>query len=340
MNPVLTLTYRGALAETIHRGSICVINNNHDPVFQLGDIESPTFPRSAMKLIQVLPLLERGAAEKWGLDDEEISIMCGSHNAEHAHVQVVQRMLRKCSINPSDLGCGAHAPMDVSARDSLLLSGGKMSELHNNCSGKHAGFLALAKFMGEPSMGYLDLEHSVQQAVRKKVCEMFEMDENDLLIGIDGCSAPNYGMPLRNMAIGFMNLARKTALGDSACARVIRAVTSFPYMVGGRDRFCTDLMKAAQGNVVAKLGADGVYCMALPEKEIGIAIKLDDGATGPQYNVAMALLNAMAVLPQDSAHTLSKYLETPILNWNGLQTGKRTVSQELTDELKKWKSFP
>jgi L-asparaginase II len=329
LNPVLTQTDRNGLVETIHRGSVVVIGPEGQTILQLGDADAVTYPRSAMKLVQVLPLLMSGAVEDFGLTDEEVALMCGSHNAEPRHLETARSILKKCGAAEKDLACGAHLPLGEEARHALIRNHHPPHDLHNNCSGKHAGFLALARHRGHPLKGYLVPDHPVQQRIRSCVATVFEVAEQELHRGTDGCSAPNYAMPLRNMALGFRNLVAPAFPDEklnAACRKVVTSVTTHPFMVAGTGRYCTDLMIAAQGRVIAKLGADGVYCLGLPEEGMGIAIKLDDGATGPQYNVAQSLLEALEALPKGAKAMLEEYRDTPILNCKNLVTGYRRTT--------------
>lgn len=322
-NPVLVTVTRGGRVESVHRGSAVVVDRNGDILWQAGDIETPVFTRSAMKFMQVLPLIESGAADHFQLTDEEIAVICASHNGEPEHLRVVSGLLQRTGISPDALGCGAHRPFHGPAADAILSAGLRWTPLHNNCSGKHTGFLLLSKFIGAPLDSYLDPEHPVQRLVRRAASEMYEWPEADLWPGIDGCSAPNFALPLLHHAIGFRNLTRAwpgNSQREAACARVVRAVTTHPFMVAGTGRYCTDLMRESAGRVIGKVGAEGVYGLALVQEQIGIAIKTDDGAMGPQYHVAQALLEELFNL---RIPALAQYRKMPITNFMKKLTGHR-----------------
>ena len=297
------MSTRGELLEILHRGALCVVNSQGDVLCAVGDVNRPSYLRSALKFVQVLPLIESGAADHFAIDDEEIAVMCASHNAEPRHVEVVQRILQKIDVTPDALRCGTHPPMSETAYADLLRAGGVPGVLHNNCSGKHAGFLALAKFLKAPLDNYLNPTHPVQAQVRKAVCELFGVTESNLHCGVDGCSAPNYAMSLRRQALGlarFCDHHHANPLRRAAMDCVIRAVTNHAFMVGGSGRFCTELMSAGEGRIIGKLGAAGAYVLGFPAFGIGAAIKIDDGTLGPQYNVAMELIRATGILPVDA----------------------------------------
>lgn len=328
---------RSGLIEKTHRGSVCLVNEKDEPVFSLGDVWQMIFPRSAMKYFQVLPLLESGAADEFGFTDQEIAVMCASHNAEDVHLEFTRSILKKAGLDESVLRCGPHSPMNPVANENLILSGRKPTGIHNNCSGKHAGFLALAKFLGAPVKTYLMPESTVQVLVRRTVSEMCRISEDKLFPGIDGCSAPNYGMPLINLAIGFKNLGTpkpENSLREEACKRVIRAVTSYPYMVGGKDRYCTEMMEVCGEKIIGKLGADGIYGLGFHALKMGAAIKIDDGSTGPQYCIAQNLIQSLKIFPAKQTEALRGYLESEILNCNGIRTGFTTPSPDIFSAIK------
>jgi L-asparaginase II len=328
-NPVLVKMTRNGLVESIHRGSACVVDRTGNILWMTGNIRGPVFTRSAMKFIQVLPLIESGAADHFQLTDEEIAVICASHNGEPEHLRVVIGILNRAEISPDALRCGAHRPFHGPASDQLLTAGLKPTALHNNCSGKHAGFLLLSKFLNAPLESYLDPEHPVQQMVKEAAADLYEVPASELFPGTDGCSAPNFALPLFNHAIGFRNLTMSrpgNPVREAACARVVRAVSTHPFMVAGTGRYCTDLMRESNGSVIGKVGAEGVYGMALVKEQIGIAIKIDDGTMGPQYQVAQALLEDLlgVIVP-----ALEKYRKQPIYNFMKKLTGSKEDCLEI-----------
>ena len=330
--PVLVETTRSGVVESQQRGMVCVMDQDDVVLYRAGNIERVVFPRSALKYMQVLPFLESGAAEHFGITDEEIAVMCASHNAEPPHLKAVRSILAKAGLSEADLNCGAHAPMSKDAAEALVKKGESPTQIHNNCSGKHAGFLALAKFLDAPLENYLSPEHPVQVLVREAITDLCQIPPREMVWGIDGCSAPNYGMPLRNLAIGFLGLTLEHPdhpKRTTACKRVIQAVSTFPFMVAGTDRYCTDMMNICAPQIIGKLGAAGIYCLAFPEHKIGVAIKMEDGATGPQYNVVQKLISEVRMNSKSKLEPLEKYYQTPIHNYNGMLTGHQAAKFEL-----------
>lgn len=335
-NPVLVQATRSGMVETRFRGSVAVVDSTGKAWMAVGDVDAPVYPRSALKYFQILPLIASGAADHFGFTDREIAVMCASHNAEDAHIACVEGIFAKIGIDAGHLRCGPHRPLGLQAADQLVFAGKAPTDLHNNCSGKHAGFLALAQFHGAPLSGYLDLDHPVQVNVRQAISLCSGLPETALHAGIDGCSAPNYAFPLHNLALAMAQLVDPQNLPPAyaaACARVVRAVTSHPFYVAGTDRYCTDLMHAAKGAVVGKLGADGVYVLGIPALGLGIAIKMDDGATGPQYQVAQWLLEQLGVLDDAARQSLRPYLQPEIRNCNGNLVGEKSVVPDGFGEL-------
>lgn len=331
INPVLVQSTRNGTLESFHRGVVCVVGASGEVVYSAGDVQQICFPRSAIKYMQVLPLLESGAADHFQITAAEIALICASHNGEPEHVEGVKKLLQRTGIDTGELGCGAHAPYHGESYAQLLMSGNRPTELHNNCSGKHTGFLILARYMGVPTEGYLNPDHPVQVLVREALADLCEMKAEHFLAGTDGCSAPNYAMPVINQATGFRNLGmpRGNARRDQACRRVLQSIAEHPQMVAGTGRYCTELIRETGGKIIGKLGAEGVYCMSVPEKKLGIAIKVDDGSTGPQYNVAQAVLVKLGLISGDTSDKMKRWLSTPILNFKKNQTGSREVTPEL-----------
>eukprot|EP00187_Rhodella_violacea_P002340 CAMPEP_0174907084 /NCGR_PEP_ID=MMETSP0167-20121228/59539_1 /TAXON_ID=38298 /ORGANISM="Rhodella maculata, Strain CCMP736" /LENGTH=342 /DNA_ID=CAMNT_0016150479 /DNA_START=19 /DNA_END=1047 /DNA_ORIENTATION=+ len=337
VNPPLVETTRSGLVESFHRGAVCVIDAEGAIRFSLGDIDRRFYPHSAMKFVQALPLLESGAAEHFGLTDLEIAVICASHNGEAAHVDAVRGILGRAGLGPEDLGCGTHPSIRPATHEALLREGVTLSDIHSNCSGKHAGFLALARYLGAETEGYLQPSHEVQVRVREAVSDLYEVPAAELHLGIDGCSAPNYALSLRAMASAFRNLMRPERFSttrQAAILRMRRAVAAHPFMLGGTDRFCSELTTMVGELILAKLGAQGIYCFGLKEKGWGVAIKIDDGLHGPQYQVVMAILDCLGLLPE--GHGLDKWAVTPVTNCRGSQIGERRPTKELLQALADW----
>ncbi|QEL23063.1 asparaginase [Bosea sp. F3-2] len=324
-NPVLAEVTRGNVVESRHRGSAIVIDADGGVVFAAGDIERPVFPRSAVKAIQALPLLESGAADRYGLTEAEIALAVSSHSGEPLHAETSLAMLKKAGRDAGCLECGAHWPMGEAAARALAKSGAEPSALNNNCSGKHAGFVCLSCSLDEDPAGYVKQGHAVQRAVRGALEEVTGAEHSSDRMGIDGCSIPSYAVPLKALAHGFARFGTGRSFGPErakAAARILAAAAAHPFMVAGTDRYDTRLMELLGARAFTKTGAEGVYCAALPELGYGIALKCDDGA-GRAAEVALGALIAR-FLPMDEATqtAFAPLRETVLKNWNGIEVGR------------------
>jgi L-asparaginase II len=331
-NPILVKVFRGGVLESFHRGSVCVVNQHNEIIFQLGNSDQICYPRSALKLIQALPLIELGGIEKFGFTPAEIAITCGSHNGEDVHVNTVQSMLQKMGLEISDLGCGAQYPSHKASSETFVKLGTKPSAIHNNCSGKHAGMLALCLLLNHPIKNYLDPAHPIQQLILKYVSEMYQYPSSKMVCALDGCTAPIYSIPIYNQAIAFKNLAEPSQLRSSlrlACNKIIEIVGSNPYMIAGADRYCTEMMQITAPKIIGKTGAEGVFCMSFTEQKYGVCIKIDDGKMLPQYQVAQALVEASGLFTQSSLASIHNYAVKDIKNYNKLTTGETLANTEL-----------
>ena len=294
----------------------------------MGDVSAPVFPRSAIKALQAIALVEEGAADRYGFDDEVLALACASHSGEPAHVAGVERMLAKAGLDASALRCGVHWPISQSAAYALARTG-TASALHNNCSGKHAGFLCLACAMSVDTADYFRPEHPVQRRVRAVLEDFTGAALGQEVCAIDGCSVPTWAVPLQNLAHGFAKFATGRGLSPARAAAAVRlrqACRSKPWFVAGTGRFCTEIMQLFDGRVFVKTGAEGVYCVALPQQGLGIAIKCDDGAA----RAAQAIVAAMIAhyLPLDTAEraALRPFREPVLRNWNGFVVGAIRVT--------------
>ena len=312
MNPVLVEVTRGGRVESAHRGAVVVADGQGRVAFQVGDIDAAVFPRSAVKAFQALPLVESGAADRLGLTEAEIALACSSHSGEAAHVATAQSMLAKAGRDASCLECGAHWPYDAAATRALAAAGQAPSALHNNCSGKHSGFICLACASGDDPAGYVRPDHPTMRRVTAALAEATGTRLDDATPGTDGCSIPTYAIPLRALATGF---ARFGTAGGAA-SRIRAAVAANPFMVGGTDRFDTLLMTALGARAFTKGGAEGVHCAALPELGLGIAVKCDDGA-GRAADLICATLIARFL----GAGVPEPLLRPELRNWNGILVG-------------------
>ena len=344
MNPVLVEAMRGGVRESAHCGAIAVLDADGAVVAAIGDIERPIFPRSAVKVLQALPLVESGAAEQLGLDDEELAIACASHNGEPAHTAVVARMLGKAGLDVSALECGTHWPYRESVQREMAAAGREPNALNNNCSGKHAGFLCLACRLGAGldlrryAKGYVAPEHPVMRAVTATLQATTGFDLERAPRGTDGCSIPTFAIPLRHLAHAFARVGTGTGLGAGharAAKRLREAVARHPFMVAGTDRFDTKVMQRLGERVFCKVGAEGVFCAALPERGLGVAIKVDDGNNARAAEVAMAAtIEAGLDLDDDAQGFMRALSDVTLRNWNGIEVGALRATAELRASLR------
>lgn len=330
-NPVLVEALRGALTESRHRGAVAVADASGRLAWALGDVERPVYPRSAIKALQALPLVESGAADRYGFGAEELALACASHNAEPAHVATAERMLARAGLDPSALQCGAHWPIHQPSAQALARAGGQAAALHNNCSGKHAGFLCVACATGAETARYVEPDHPVQREVRAVLENLTGAALAPDICAIDGCSVPTWAMPLKALARGFARFATGEGLAPErakAAARLRAACAEKPWHVAGTGRFCTEMMRAFGARVFVKTGAEGVYCAALPELGFGIAVKCDDGA-GRAAEVMMAATLARFLNADADRALLAPYVQPTLRNWNGIAVGELRPTEAL-----------
>lgn len=330
-NPVLVEVIRGALIESRHRGAVAVVDAGGRTAFSVGDVAAPVFPRSAIKALQALPLIESGAAERFGLNDEELALACASHSGEAAHIAGVEHMLAKAGLSAAALRCGVHWPITQDAAAAAARAGGP-SALHNNCSGKHAGFLCLACAMGADIADYFRPEHPVQRQVRAVLEDFTGVTLGREVCAIDGCSVPTWAVPLDRLAHGFAKFGSGHGLAPSraaAAARLREACARHSWFVAGTGRFCTEIMARFGDRVFVKTGAEGVYCGALPEQALGIAVKCDDGAGRAAQAVMAALIARFLPLNETERAALAPFANPVLRNWNGFDVGALRVTEAL-----------
>jgi L-asparaginase II len=328
-NPVLVEVSRGGAVESRHQGAAVVMDADGSVVFSIGDIARAVFPRSAVKALQVLPLIESGVADRFGLTDAEIALCCSSHSGEPAHVAGSASMLAKAGRDSGCLECGAHWPMNETASRDLAISGGKPSALHNNCSGKHSGFICLACGLDEDPAGYIKAGHRVQREIRGVLEEMTDAAHRDDLMGTDGCSIPTYAVPLASLALAFARFGAGVGMGPkrkAAIERVRKAVAANPFMVAGTGRFDTVAMTALGGRAFTKTGAEAVFCGALPELGLGIALKIDDGGTRASEAVMATLMQRFLKAEDEAGAVLGRLAGPTLRNWNGVEVGAVRVA--------------
>lgn len=318
-NPTLVEVIRGGAVESAHRGRALVMRSDGEILWSVGDIEQLTYPRSSLKAFQALPMVASGAVEKFGLDDVDLALTCASHNGEARQAERVKAFLQKIESSVSDLECGHHWPMGEQATLDLAWQQQSPDACHNNCSGKHAGMLALAHQKGWDTKGYVQADHPVQQAIRECIERCFDVDLSDAPVSADGCSAPVWAMPLHRLALGFARFAdpsRLPAEYQEAARRLYQAAVNEPFYVAGTDRYCTQLMEELNGRAFLKVGAEGVYIASIPEWKIGVALKIDSGSK-VAAEVALSEIMARLGLPIAEEHR-----RPTIRNRNGWMTGE------------------
>ena len=331
-NPVLVNVLRGSATESQHRGAYAVVDADGALHSSAGDIDRPVFPRSAVKVLQALPLVASGAAERWHLNDEELALACASHGGEERHVKAAASMLAKAGLDVDALECGAHWPYNDGALKALARNGGEPSALHNNCSGKHAGFVCLGCMLAGANdsrdfvRGYLQPQHPVMREVTAALQAATGYDLASTAVGTDGCSIPTYAVPLRNLAHAFARVASGVGLGPAhaqAARRLRQAVAKAPFMVAGSGRLDSTLMQRLRERVFCKVGAEGMYCAAFPELGLGVAIKMDDGNNARACEVVMAtLIGRLMPLADEDATWIGDLGRPKLVNWNGIQVGQ------------------
>jgi len=325
--------WRGPIVESRHRGHLTAVDGRGNTIAALGLPETVTYVRSSGKPFQAIPVIVSGAAERFGFTEREIAIACGSHSGEAIHVDTVRSMLAKIGLDESALKCGVHEPFSAEVARELALKQKPPNVLQNNCSGKHAAMLALAVHVGAPTGSYDDWGNPVQQAIAKTVAEFSDIPVEQIAVGVDGCGVPVFGVPVRDMALMYARLVSPSRSFDdatrTACRRIIKAMINFPEMVGGaKDRLDTELIKAGQGRLISKIGAEGVYTVGvLPSAEwpngLGVALKIEDGddhrARPPAVIEALRQLN---VLAKSELIALASYAPTIIRNRRGERVGE------------------
>lgn len=324
-NPVLVEVTRGGVVESRHRGAASVFDADGKARLQIGDTALPVFPRSAIKAVQALPLMESGAADALGLSDAEISLACASHSGEEFHVEAARSMLTKAGLDESALECGGHWSFVPRVMlDQARKFDATPDAICNNCSGKHAGFLCTAVHTGTEPRGYVYIDHKVQRDVRRALEEVTDAPHAEDHCGTDGCSIPTFAVPLDAMAQGFAKMATGAGFDAHrarAAARILSACMENPAHMAGTGRFCTRIMQLGKGRIFAKTGAEGVFCAALPDQGFGIALKCDDGTTRASECMMAALL--VHLLPADDPlrEGLEAMAHVTLKNWNGIEVG-------------------
>ncbi len=321
-NPVIAEILRGTTVESQHRGAYAIVDSDGHMIRSAGNIRKPVFPRSAVKAFQCVPVIGSGAADRFGMSDEEIALCCASHIGEVEHVRVASSILRKAGIDEAAYECGIHWPERMDDRVALVKAGEGPRAIHNNCSGKHAGMLALAKHLGAPLSGYVLKDHPVQQAIAQTLDTYCDVDTANAPWGTDGCSVPTWAIPLENAARGF---AKLFAPGNSVGERIAKAVQANPFMVAGTGKFDTRIMQAVP-RLFIKVGAEGVYCGAIPHASLGFALKIDDGASRGAEVAIARVLSELDCWTVAESEAITEFTHSTMRNWRKLEVGESRAS--------------
>lgn len=308
---------RGPLTESRHIVHVAVMDINRKLLASAGDSCFYTFARSTAKLLQAIPLLEFGGAERLHLDDKQIALLCASHNGEDEHARLVDHTLHSMALNETALCCGIHEPFHEPTADRLKLANEPVSPLRNNCSGKHTGMLALAQLLHFSTQSYIEITHPVQQHMLHIIADMSCISTDKIALGTDGCGVPVFAMPLEALAYAYAQLGNPVNLSDSraaACRRIIGAISREPFYLAGTDRFDTSLIEVTHGRIIGKMGAEGIFALAIPEKSWGIALKIEDGAKRALYPAVMETLIQLKLLHEHEIEALHSFYRPDIKN--------------------------
>lgn len=335
-DPILVEIVRGPLVESHHAGAVAVSDAKGRLILSLGDVARGVFPRSAVKGLQALPLVETGAADRYGLTDAEIALACASHRSEPAHVETARGALAKAGRDETCLECGVHWPSEEKVLRGMVERGETATQLHNNCSGKHSGFICTACGEGEDPKGYVKADHPVQRRIRLAMQEAMGVPLDERAMAIDGCSIPTYAAPLSAMAKAFARFGTGEGFDSTRAAaakRIRAAVAAQPFMVSGTGKFDTVAMTALKERAFVKTGAEGVYCAALPELGLGVALKCDDGAGRAAEVVIANVIGTLLKLNDDERAVIDAAARPQISNWSKIRTGEMRPSAELEKAL-------
>ncbi|MGZ4123423.1 MAG: asparaginase [Tumebacillaceae bacterium] len=317
--------YRGGVVESSHLGHVAVVDADGALLYSYGDPHRLTFARSSMKPIQTIPVVETGTADRYAFDQADLSLCCASHSGEERHRTRANAILQRAGQQEEVLQCGTHVPRDEESYKQLIREGRELTPIYSNCSGKHSGMVATAVHMGEDPSTYHLMEHPVQQRILEAVADITCYPKEQIRMGIDGCGLPVHEVPLYNLAWGFARMAKPEVLGNQvrtdAVKRILDAMIAAPEMVGGKNRYCTDLMIAFQGRIAGKAGAEAVYCISDRERGLGIAIKIEDGSPRAVYAVMNEVVRQLGIGVEGPLEALKEYTKPDILNMSGKAVG-------------------
>lgn len=322
---------RGGRCESVHEIDLAVVDATGETVARAGRPEAAVFVRSAIKPFQALPLVIDDVADRYDLTAEELALCCASHSGEDVHVMGVRSILSKIGLTEDDLACGPHPPFSSEAAAALRAGGEEPGRIHNNCSGKHAGMLALAVGHGWPTAGYEDVQHEVQRRVLKEVERWSGVDRARINTAVDGCGVVTFALPPMALAAAFARLVAAADDPHSSAGRIVGAVRDHPHLVAGSNRLCTELMRETGGRIVAKVGAEGVYAAAVTDREWGIALKARDGARRAAETALMGVLHAHGLLTTEEESALERWLRPVLTNTRGEVVGEIRAQIEVSE---------
>jgi L-asparaginase II len=313
---------RGDEVESRHRVHAAVVGDGDSMIAAARETSVVSSWRSCAKPFQIMPLVESGGFDELRWGDDQLALSCASHGGEPEHVALAQQMLSDIGLEEGDLACGPHDPLSSRGLKLLRESGARLTRLHNNCSGKHAAMLARAQTSDWPTYGYERRDHPVQRCCLQSVAAWSGLGENEIGQAVDGCGVVAFALPLENMARAWSRLARAVRDRDEVPTRVVHAMRTRPFLIGGTDRFDTVLIEETDGRVVAKIGAEGVHSVAVPEQGIGFAVKVEDGAMRAQFPAVLRILQLYDVLPEVLPPRLEEFIRRPVRNTRGETVGE------------------
>lgn len=327
MGNILTLVTRGEGTESVHNGHIAVVKPDGEILFGYGDPNFKTFFRSAMKPIQAAIVLESGAIEKFRFSEREVAIVSASHSGESKHIKLVENILKKAKIQPGYLHCGKTLPLHKPSLQKLVKNGIAEKSIYHNCSGKHAGILAATKALGLDCKNYFSIKNEVQKKIILLLGKYSGVSVDDMSFGIDGCGLPNVLLPLNAMALTYAKLADE--FGKSSVGKIGKIMSENPWIIAGTKRLDTELMEHFKGALVVKGGAEGLLCIAIPNKKIGIAIKCEDGSHRPLPIIAATLLEKLGVIKKNELTSLKK----KFIHWHYVFNSRKSVVGEVIPKI-------
>jgi L-asparaginase II len=329
--PLMVEVLRGPVVESHHQVMGVIVNEVGYTVHSWGNTGYMTMPRSAIKMLQALPLIESGASDKFALDDKFITLACGSHRGEKEHLTALAQFMEKTGVKEDMLACGPHWPLNEAAKEDLIRKNAKPTALCNNCAGKHIAMIATCLHAGENPAGYEKYEHNAQKRIRRVLTETMRVDHSKVPHGIDGCGIPTFSVPLSSMAVGMSSLInpKETQSRKFAASKILSAVRHNPFFLAGSDDFSTAVIEKTQGRAIIKGGAEGVYCGVIPEKGMAFAVKAADGASRAASVAAAHILLRYGGLTEVEFKALQKFTTPVISTWRGDIVGQVRVAKEV-----------